>query len=57
MATIAITFSLACAKLYDQKQYEEESVYLAHRLYSTIIKGKQSRNLEAGTEVEAMEGC
>jgi hypothetical protein len=46
-----------------QKQVGEEKVYLAYTCtLQPIIEGtgqelKQSRNLEAGVDAEAMEGC
>jgi hypothetical protein len=43
-------------KHYDQKQLGEERVYFILSLQSTV-EGSQGRNLEAGTEAEAMEEC
>jgi hypothetical protein len=51
-------------KHHSQKQLGEDRVYLAYTFTSLlIIKGSQDRNsdlgrnLKAGTDAEAMEGC
>ena len=50
--------TLAMMKHHDQKQAGEERVYSAYTFLSPfIIEEGRDRNMEAGTDAEAVQGC
>ena len=54
--------TISVMKHHDQKQLGEERVYFTHHSYNSPTKAvrvetHKGRNLEAGADAEAMEGC
>ena len=58
VVSVLVRVIIAAMKHHDQSKFGEERVYLAYTSISLfIIEESQDRNLEAGTDAEAMEGC